>query len=90
MLRKSMSVLLMFGILSGNLLADTLILEGISPSDDTNQPSRGTTKAEVMAKFGEPATKTAAVGEPPISRWEYSPFVVYFENDYVLHAVAKR
>ena len=32
----------------------------------------------------------AAVGEPPISRWVYADFVVFFEYDRVIHAVIKR
>jgi len=51
-------------------------------------PTRGMTMAEVTAKFGEPATKRAAVGKPPITRWEYPGFVVVFEYDHVVDAVA--
>jgi hypothetical protein len=50
-------------------------------------PSRGMTMTQVAGKFGDPLTKVAAVGNPPISRWEYSGFVVYFERDHVIHAV---
>jgi hypothetical protein len=50
-------------------------------------PARGMTMAQVASKFGDPVTKVPAVGKPPISRWEYSGFVVYFERDRVLHAV---
>jgi hypothetical protein len=50
-------------------------------------PARGMTMAQVASKFGDPVTKVAAVGTPPISRWEYSGFVVYFERDHVIHAV---
>ena len=32
----------------------------------------------------------AAVGEPPITRWEYRNMIVYFEYDRVIHAVMKR
>ena len=32
-------------------------------------------------------TKVPAVGKPPISRWEYPGFVVYFEHDHVIHSV---
>lgn len=48
------------------------------------------TQASVESKFGAPNSKVAAVGEPPISRWEYQNFVVYFEYDRVIHAVLKR
>jgi hypothetical protein len=50
-------------------------------------PSRGMTMNQVASKFGEPVTKVPAVGQPPISRWEYPGFVVYFERDYVIHSV---
>ncbi len=50
-------------------------------------PARGMTMAQVASKFGDPLTKVAAVGAPPISRWDYSGFVVYFERDHVIHAV---
>jgi hypothetical protein len=51
-------------------------------------PTRGMTMDQVSGKFGNPTNKTAAVGKPPISRWEYSGFIVYFEYDHVIHAVA--
>lgn len=50
-------------------------------------PVRGMTMDEVAAKFGAPITKVPAVGNPPISRWEYPAFVVYFESDHVVHSV---
>lgn len=50
-------------------------------------PARGMTMTQVASKFGDPVTKVPAVGKPPISRWEYSGFVVYFERDHVIHSV---
>jgi hypothetical protein len=50
-------------------------------------PARGMTMDQVSGKFGSPTTKTPAVGKPPITRWEYPGFVVYFEFDHVIHAV---
>ncbi len=55
-----------------------------------DQPTRGMSEQSVAARFGEPVTKVAAVGDPPISRWEYPGFIVYFEYDRVIHAVVKR
>lgn len=54
---------------------------------DVATPSRGMTMNEVSTKFGTPTNKVPAVGHPPISRWEYPGFVVYFENDHVIHSV---
>jgi hypothetical protein len=43
----------------------------------------------VEEKFGQPAVKHDAVGDPPIARWEYQNFIVYFEYQTVIHAVEK-
>jgi len=70
-------------------LADTLLLDGIDaarPSADL-RPARGTSMDRVEAQFGPPAMRQAAVGDPPIERWDYPGFVVYFEYQYVIHAV---
>jgi hypothetical protein len=53
-------------------------------------PSRGTSMGEVEARFGAPAERYAAVGQPPITRWVYPSFVVFFEYSHVVHAVARR
>jgi len=50
-------------------------------------PPRGVTKDTVRERLGEPVRKVPAVGEPPISRWVYEPFTIYFEHERVLHSV---
>jgi hypothetical protein len=30
------------------------------------------------------------VGAPPITRWDYADFSVFFEHNLVIHAVARR
>ena len=50
-------------------------------------PGRGMTKDQVEDRFGTPTEKIEPVGEPPISRWVYGSFTVYFEYDHVIHAV---
>lgn len=52
-----------------------------------SMPPRGVTKSEVRERLGEPRRRVAAVGDPPISRWVYDQFTVYFEYDRVLHSV---
>jgi hypothetical protein len=75
--------------LAGFATADMVAADnGIAVKEsDVNTPTRGMTMSQVASKFGEPVTKVAAVGNPPISRWEYSGFVVYFEHDHVIHSV---
>ena len=48
------------------------------------------TQTRVEANFGAPQNRRAPVGDPPITRWEYAEFVVFFEYDKVIHAVSRR
>ncbi len=80
----SFLALLLGAGLSAPVLADS---HGDMASD---RPSRGMSEASVESRFGQPVVKVDAVGEPPISRWEYADFIVYFEYDRVIHAVNKR
>ena len=74
----------------GTARADTLIAEGLAQAQQTaaQRPARGITMDKVAAKWGTPVAQDAAVGKPPITRWEYNDFVVFFEYDHVIHAVA--
>ncbi len=56
------------------------------PSD--NLPQRGMIMTDVALHYGEPTQKMAAVGQPPITRWVYPGYVVYFQGDYVINSVA--
>ncbi len=79
-------------LLTGAARADTLLLDGIDSDAQTasQRPKSGMTMTSVESTYGEPAQKHAAVGEPPITRWDYPGFSVYFENDRVIHAVVAR
>ena len=80
---------LLFGF-TGIAAADTLDMDGTASQIGTIGPASGTTQASVEATYGSPNAKKAAVGDPPISSWEYDGFIVYFEYDRVIHAVKKR
>jgi hypothetical protein len=70
--------------------ADTLDMDGTASQQGSVGPASGTTQANVEATYGNPIAKKAAVGDPPISSWEYDGFIVYFEFDRVIHSVKKR
>jgi hypothetical protein len=53
-------------------------------------PVRGMHKDQVRARFGEPREVKAPVGDPPITRWIYDGYTVYFEYSYVIQSVANR
>lgn len=50
-------------------------------------PDRSMSKAAVRRQFGPPERSFAPVGDPPITRWDYPGFRVFFEYDLVLHTV---
>ncbi len=53
-------------------------------------PTRGSSMEGVKTKFGAPLQEVPPVGTPAITRWEYTGFAVFFENDKVLHTVIAR
>ena len=79
------------GIWSTSVSAETLLLDqAVSQNQTTGQrPGRGMSMQGVEQKFGQPVVKRDAVGDPPITRWEYQNFIVYFEYQTVIHAVEK-
>lgn len=54
------------------------------------RPRSGMSMNQVANQFGAPGQKVSAIGEPPISRWVYGHYTVYFENDHVIHSVLHR
>lgn len=58
----------------------------------TSLPKKGTRQSAVLKAYGEPTQKHAPVGgdspkHPPITRWDYPGFSVFFERDHVVDAV---
>lgn len=51
-------------------------------------PQRGASMASVEQQFGAPVKKHAPVGNPPITRWDYQNYSVFFEGNTALHAVS--
>ena len=79
--------------LLGIVYAQNLDMSGADGSqtfDQPGKPTRGMSQESVQANFGAPQSTTAAIGDPPISRWEYTGFVVFFEYNLVIHSVTKR
>lgn len=88
------SALLLIGLLligSTNLQAERLIIPIGSQAKNalSTLPAQGEKKGYVLKHFGEPEAVVAPTGTPPISRWDYSGYTVYFENDHVIHSVIK-
>jgi len=75
---------------------DVLLIERSQTAERSmNLPRRGLSMGEVERRFGAPERKHAAVGgnrpqHPPITRWTYPDFSVYFEHSTVIDSVANR
>ncbi len=70
--------------------ADTLLVERTDQAHVSAVPKRGASMTQVTSQYGAPVNKHAAVGKPPITRWDYPAFSVYFEYTHVIDAVLKR
>jgi len=96
--RPLLPISLLFLVFAGPLPADTLSIPAPAADAATSPPApakgfritlpgRGMTMEQVEAKFGPPRERLPSVGEPPITRWVYDDFTVYFEYQYVIDAV---
>jgi hypothetical protein len=76
-------------VISGAVRAETIAVDDQVSVRESNvdRPGRGMTMKRVEAKFGAPQERHPAVGKPAIARWDYPAFTVFFENEYVIHAV---
>ena len=75
--------------------SDVLLMEGIdneppNSTDGLPRPTRGTSMARVLELYGEPKDRIPGVGIPPISRWVYDSYTVYFEDELTITSVISR
>lgn len=74
--------------------ADVLLMDTIRQAHETSpavqHPTRGMSMAKVRQQFGEPKQEFPWVGDPPITRWEYEGFTVYFEHELIIETVVHR
>jgi hypothetical protein len=95
---KTISTTLALLILAAPIArADTLLIDGLDADAQTKEmrPRAGMSMTAVESTYGAPTQRHAPVGgavaeQPPITRWDYPGFSVYFERETVIHAVARR
>ena len=70
-------------------LAEVLIMPNGHPEAAhlPAQPHRGMTMNQVLKQFGKPVKRLAPVDNPPVTRWVYPKYTVYFVDRYVIHTV---
>lgn len=89
---RVLTLIALAGGLAGLAQADTLNMESTDRAatfEAPGKPKRGMTQARVATEFGEPSARQSPVGDPPITRWDYPGFAVFFEYDRVIHSVSK-
>ena len=94
-----MQIRILAAALCGCALASAAVAETLVVNDavqvresQLERPKRGLTMNEVEKQFGAPATRHPTVGgaspqQPPITRWDYNGFSVFFERDRVIDSV---
>jgi len=82
-------ILLVGCAIAGGAAAATVVVDGHVQVEQSSvaRPGRGTTMHDVKARFGAPEKEYPAVGKPPITRWDYPAFSVFFEYNRVVHSV---
>ncbi len=91
---KSLSVAALLA-LAGAASAETLLVDRVQQEHKGAMPARGMSMAQVEARFGAPSERLDPRGGqkrqwPTINRWVYPGFVVYFEKNHVIDAVANK
>lgn len=89
--RMKPQLALLLALCAAPLCAETLVVNDQVQLRESKieVPQRGASMAAVEARFGAPRSRHEAVGKPPITRWDYEGFSVYFEYQHVVHAVVQ-
>ncbi len=67
--------------------ADVLIIDEVRQVARMDLPENGQTMTSIESIYGTPGQRHQAVGDPPITRWDYQNYSVYFEYELVLFSV---
>ncbi len=83
------TAVLCISILTASAVQADVLRIPISQQGSVNlqMPAHGDQQAQVLKQFGEPRLRHQSVGQPPISRWDYPGFTVYFEKNTVVNSV---
>ena len=74
-------------VASGPALGQETKDDSDSMQEMMSVPTNPMTMDKVRSAYGSPQLERPAVGEPPITRWEYDGYTVYFEHQLVITSV---
>jgi hypothetical protein len=94
MLIRILAALLCGCAAAGAAVAETIVVNDQVQVRESQAavPQRGLTMDDVEKHFGAPVNRHPTVGgssaqQPPITRWDYNGFSVFFEHERVIHSV---
>ena len=92
MMRLFVTVLM---LVSAAAHSEVLLLDSLADTPANNaqgipRPTRGMSMQTVKSRFGEPSRIHPRIGTPPITRWDYPEYSVFFEYQHVLTSVIHR
>lgn len=87
---RSATLSVVLGLFAAAAHADTLLIERREAGEAMPHPARGDLMSKVESTFGPPLHRVGPVGEPPITRWVYESFTVFFENSHVITTVVNK
>jgi hypothetical protein len=84
----SRMLLLLILLLPLGAYAETLQIPiGEQGAGELRLPQLGESQRLVLERFGLADEEHPSVGNPPITRWDYREFSVYFEQTHVINSV---
>jgi len=79
----------LIGMMGVAVAGDVLLIEKVRERLLRDLPGNGLTMSQVEERYGSPNEKRPAVGEPPITRWIYDDYSVFFEYNLVIESVVR-
>lgn len=91
-LKAGLAALMVLGVsmVAPTVQADVLLIDEVRERMLRDLPGNGLTRADVERRYGSPNERRSPVGDPPITRWVYDDYSVYFEYDLVIESVLHR
>jgi hypothetical protein len=81
-------ILLLALLLPPACFAETLHIPiGQQGAGSLSLPQFGESQRSVLERFGLADEEHPSIGNPPITRWDYREFTVYFEHKHVINSV---
>lgn len=86
-LTNRLAVLFLACAFTTPVFGDVLLIDELRERMLRDLPRNSLSMDAVESRYGQPQEKRAPVGDPPITRWLYDDYSVYFEYQLVIESV---